>query len=310
MYNKVFLSLCFASASCFFYACDLQGDTSKNTTTSTSSEQQQLPAEPAPPAPRIAPQPFTFTMQPTKPYLTSGDSSVNDAAKDILMAVNRVDASNLKRLDSILVPNNFSGNREYYLPFPMESAVLKDIEKIILFSYSTQSFAAYAFGELVLSGPTSMGSKKNPTAVGLYFSNWKAEETISTFNDEWELKWNFNIENKEGIGFHQYELPGYPASHSCLRLLEVDAKFMYNWTEQWELKGTDDIKAKGTPVIVFGVYPFSGKKPWHKLLGDPNALNLTEADLSAVVTPFKAEIAAARDERNQYLAKQKPKATP
>ena len=84
----------------------------------------------------------------------------------------------------------------------------------------------------------------------MYFTNWKAEQTTSTFNDEWDLKWNFNIENKEGIGFHQYALPGYPASHSCLRLKEADAKYLYTFADQWELKGTDDIKAKGTPVIV------------------------------------------------------------
>jgi hypothetical protein len=31
-----------------------------------------------------------------------------------------------------------------------------------------------------------------------------------------DLRWNFNIENKLGVGWHS--LPGYPASHSCLRL--------------------------------------------------------------------------------------------
>jgi hypothetical protein len=39
-----------------------------------------------------------------------------------------------------------------------------------------------------------------------FFTNWKAEETTS--DDEWDLRWNFNIENKLGVGWHQYSLQG------------------------------------------------------------------------------------------------------
>jgi hypothetical protein len=66
-----------------------------------------------------------------------------------------------------------------------------------------------------------MGREKIKLQLVCFFTNWKAEETTSTFNDE-GLKWNFNIANKLGVGFHQYSLPGYP-SHSCLRLQERDA---------------------------------------------------------------------------------------
>jgi peptide subunit release factor RF-3 len=37
---------------------------------------------------------------------------------------------------------------------------------------------------------------------------------ISTVSSEWKLPYNFNIFNLDGIGWHQYDLPGYPASHS------------------------------------------------------------------------------------------------
>jgi len=35
--------------------------------------------------------------------------------------------------------------------------------------------------------------------------------------------------NKRGHSFHQYELPGHPASHGCIRLLERDATWIYDW---------------------------------------------------------------------------------
>jgi hypothetical protein len=208
----------------------------------------------------------------------------------IIMAVNRVDIDNLPKLDTVLLPNNLDGQVMQYLPFPQSVPYLKDIRKIIFFSYPTQTFAAYENGWLVYTGPTNMGREKDPTPTGLYYANWKAEETTSTVNDEWELKWNFNIANKEGVGWHQYSLPGYPASHSCLRMLEEDAKYMYDWAEQWELKGTDNVLAKGTPVFVFGSYPFGSAKPWWQLLNNPNALDISTSDLEAIVSPHLTEI--------------------
>ncbi|WDF60947.1 L,D-transpeptidase [Flavobacterium sp. KACC 22758] len=209
---------------------------------------------------------------------------------DIVYAVNRTDKANLKKLDSIVIPSDFSGDLVYYLSFPLHVTALEDVSKIIIFSYPTQTFAAYENGELVRTGPTNMGRKKDPTPTGLFFTNWKAEKTTSTFNDEWELKWNFNIENKLGVGFHQYELPGYPASHSCLRLLEKDAKYLYKFADEWILKDKENVKVKGTPVVVFGSYDFDGPKPWLQLASDPKALSISENEIENEVKPFIQKI--------------------
>lgn len=209
---------------------------------------------------------------------------------DIVSAINRADKTNLKKLDSIVIPADFSGDLVYYMPFPLHVSVLEEVSKIIIFSYATQTFAAYESGELVRTGPTNMGRKKDPTPTGLFFTNWKAEKTTSTFNDEWELKWNFNIENKLGVGFHEYDLPGYPASHSCLRLLEKDAKYLYKFADEWVLKDKENVKVKGTPVVVFGSYDFDGTKPWLQLASDPKALNISENDVENEVKPFIQKI--------------------
>ncbi|MBS1689821.1 MAG: L,D-transpeptidase, partial [Bacteroidetes bacterium] len=135
-----------------------------------------------------------------------------DNALPILLAVNRTDSAHITELKSLIIPEKLNGNVNQYSPFPASAACLKDVRKIILFSYPAQYFGAYEYGQLVYTGQTNMGREKDTTPTGLFYTNWKAEETHSTFNDEWDLKWNFNIENKEGIGFHQYSLPGYPAS--------------------------------------------------------------------------------------------------
>ncbi len=280
------IAVCVFAIALFFVQCQ-------------ESTNTKVPAAPKKHQPRKIqrnkPADFTYSFVKAKEWLKTADSG----QVRIACAVNRTDKQNLSSMDSILVPNNLDGDVEFYMPYPLDVPSLKDIRKIIFFSYPAQSFGAYEDGQLIYAGPTNMGRKKDPTPTGLYFTNWKAEQTTSTFNDEWDLKWNFNIENKEGIGFHQYALPGYPASHSCLRLQEKDAKYLYEWADQWELKGTDSVVAKGTPVVVFGAYDFDGPKPWLQLAANPHALDISVDFLQQLVAPHTQEIMEAQEKRAQ-----------
>ncbi|WP_366184549.1 L,D-transpeptidase [Flavobacterium ovatum] len=240
-----------------------------------------------------------YKMMNSKAWLTINEK--NESALQIVMDVNRTDKKNLAKMDSIIIPSKLEGKREDFLPFPLQVEALKRVDKILFFSYPTQTFAAYKNGTLVYTGPTNMGREKDPTPTGLFFTNWKAEETTSTFNDEWELKWNFNIENKLGVGFHQYELPGYPASHSCLRLQEKDARYLYDWANQWVLVDDENIKSKGTPVVVFGEYPFRGKKPWLQLLTNPASFEISEDEISQLVQP-KIETIIKEQNKSKLVA--------
>lgn len=237
---------------------------------------------------RHQPKQISYVLESTKEWILK--NKADSISLQITCAINRTDAENLKKMDSIIVPKDLSGDLEFYLPFPVKVAALKDVNKVIFFSYPSQTFAAYENGQLVRTGPTNMGREKDQTPTGLFFTNWKAEETTSTFNDEWDLKWNFNIANKLGVGFHQYALPGYPASHSCLRLQERDARYLYDWADQWVLADAETVKVKGTPVVVFGKYDFKAPKPWLKLLTEPTILNISEQDMQQILQPHLSTI--------------------
>lgn len=203
-----------------------------------------------------------------------------------ILALNRLDSKSKWNADTLVVPAKIDTTLMAYSPFPMQLDVLSGVKKFVIFSYPIQAFGVYSNGSLVKWGPTSMGKKAAQTTRGLTFANWKKELAISTVSSEWKLPYNFNIHNLGGIGWHEYTLPGYPASHSCLRLLRKDAKWLYSYADTWILNpGGATTKARGTAVMVFGDYKWGGRKPWRKLLDDPNANNISVEELTKLLEP-------------------------
>ncbi|MEJ5261585.1 MAG: L,D-transpeptidase [Ignavibacterium sp.] len=220
----------------------------------------------------------------------------------IILALNRVDERFIRKPDSIVVPDTILNDKLLYSPFPKHLAILESVKKILLVDQRVQAFAAYEFGNLVYWGPTSTGKKSTPTPNGLFHTNWKSKKTISTDNPEWILKWYFNLENFRGVSLHQYELPGYPASHACVRLLEEDAYWIYYWAEQWILtKDGEFIIAYGTPVIIFGEYDFKGIKPWLLLPTEPEKALVNEQELTEVINKHILTILSRQEERERIL---------
>lgn len=217
-----------------------------------------------------------------------------------IAALNRIDTDHIKGRDTLVVPNEFKATFMDYTPFPKTLSNITEIPKLIIFSYPIQAYGVYEKGNLVKWGPTNMGKKTAQTPRGLFFANWKGRKVKSTVDDEWILNWNFNIHNTDGVGWHQYALPGYPASHSCLRLLDADAQWLYNWAEQWVLENKSKVKVKGTPVIVFGDYKFGVKGVWHQLVANPNITDISKSTLEEIVEPYLAEIMNQQAIREAY----------
>lgn len=195
----------------------------------------------------------------------------------IYAALNRLDAVHFRPSKEYIVPDVYHADLLKYSPFPIQVNSLHNIDKCIFISYALQAFAAYEYGQLIRWGPASLGKKSTPTPTGLFHCNWKSKKTISTIDPEWIMEWYINLENKLGVSMHQYDLPGYPASHACVRLLKQDAVFLYRWTNSWELTDDWTIKQYGTPVIIFGDYVYEEYQPWFK---DGVMHNLNEQELT------------------------------
>jgi hypothetical protein len=228
-------------------------------------------------------QPIVYRIEPQPKSVAELSKRFTPQQVEILEMLNRRDREHLVRVDppvpGLIVPDRWDGDLLLYSPFPVSWPAVQEQAKALVVDQPMQAFAAYEYGKLVRWGPTSTGRKETPTPDGLFNLTWRARSRRSTDNQDWLLEWYFNFVNARGVSFHLFDLPGYPASHACARLLLRDAQWIYGWGEQWTLDDARrNVVTAGTPVLVMGPYPFGAAPAWltvdarvtlPETLGDP-----------------------------------------
>ena len=216
-----------------------------------------------------------------KEQLDSLKNSFSEEERELVYALNRIDAHRIKVGTELIIPDSLVTDLNLYSPFPKKLGLLDSIEKTVLISGRIQAFALYENGNLLEWGPVSTGKQSTGTPAGLYYGNYKAKRKVSTIDKSWIMPYYFNFMNFEGIGTHEYTLPGYPASHGCVRMYREDAKFIYDWADMWELE-SDVIVQNGTPFMIIGEYDFKGVKPWLKLAEDNKFNELDPEEMNTI----------------------------
>jgi hypothetical protein len=188
---------------------------------------------------------------------------LTDSQRALLEKLNRADVDHLERLQQVVLPVSWTDDELSYSVLPLQYASSAPWPKFVVVYLPGQLFGAYEFGGLVRWGPISSGRRNSPTHPGLFALNWRSRGHASTVDPDWFLPWYFNFGNREGLALHAYSLPGYPASHGCIRLLERDAKWLFEWGDPWLLAFTQTRVLKpGTPVLIVGYYDFDDAPPW------------------------------------------------
>lgn len=196
-----------------------------------------------------------------------GDMALGKQRAKLVEFLNRADLQFMKIGDTLVVPQKFDLDFRAYSPFPRYYPGGKDFEKLFVIDKSIQAFAAYINGELSRWGVVNTGGEESRTPNGRFNFNWKTEYRVSTHSppgDPWEMYWVFNFHDARGIHVHQYAMPtGGPLSHGCVRLIDADAKWIYEWADQWTLTRSgrgfpargQRIRKQGTTVLVIGEDP-------------------------------------------------------
>jgi len=199
----------------------------------------------------------------------------NDDQLALLEKLNRSDRAHLARLQQLTVPVVWSTDELDYSPLPQRYEPGIEWPTYVVVYLPGQVFGAYEYGALVRWGPVSSGNRGNQTPSGVFAFNWRSPGRASTVDPDWFMRWYFNFGNRDGLAFHAYALPGSPASHGCIRLLERDAQWLYEWGEPWTLDSTGTrVLRAGTPVFVIGRYDFDAAPPWRSLFWLSRAVEL------------------------------------
>ncbi len=226
---------------------------------------------------------YHFDTLKGKTALADFIAKYDTTSVEIILAINRISKSVIRKDKVLIMPDTLLPQLLAYSPYPDSLPGFDTLPKLVLISRRIQAFAIYENGRLTRWGPVSSGKKSTPTPAGLFHTNFKAKVKISSENSSWIMPWYFNFYARRGIAMHQYFLPGYPASHACVRMQEKDAKWIFDWADLWKVSAkTGAVTKVGTPVIIFGDYDFSKTKPWLNLPNDNNSTSLTAGEFEEI----------------------------
>jgi lipoprotein-anchoring transpeptidase ErfK/SrfK len=99
----------------------------------------------------------------------------------------------------------------------------------ILVSIPAQRAWVFRGGELVTTTPVSTGKRGHPTPTGTFPITQKKVEHYSNRYDNAPMPYMQRLTDY-GIALHGGRVPGYPASHGCIRLPHAMARRLYNMT--------------------------------------------------------------------------------
>jgi hypothetical protein len=151
---------------------------------------------------------------------------------------------------------------------------------VVLVSLPQQTMHVYRNGILIGRSSISSGSKGNSTPPGVFNILEKKETHYSKKYDNAPMP-NMQRLTWTGIAMHSGQLPGYPASHGCIRLPYDFSALLF------------DATSKGGTVVIG-----DGKTPQPHLASNPG-LMLAPKDLTpAMVRPLAANEYDWRPERS------------
>jgi hypothetical protein len=204
-----------------------------------------------------------------------GDAERGRKRAKLVELINRVLLEDLEMGDTLVVPatDGYELDFRAYSPFPRYYPGASDFDKLFIIHKSIQAWAAYEYGSLARWGIVNTGAKESPTPTGRYNFNWKTEYRVSSLSppgEEWEMYWVFNFHDIRGIHIHQYPMPtGGPTSHGCVRLVEDDARWIYDWADSWKTGVGNGVNSMGrmpdqpgTTVLVIGEDPVDTPHPF------------------------------------------------
>jgi hypothetical protein len=220
----------------------------------------------------------TYHLESAKPL-----SRFNSDQIALLEKLNRADGSHLAGLPHLIVPERWDLEELEYSPMPQSVPRLSTERKALVIDIPGQVFGGYESGELVRWGPVNTGDNHHQTPPGRYYLNWNSRLRTSSENSDWLMPWYFNFSTERGFGAHQYSMPGRPMSHGCVRMLDVDARWLFKWGKGWtRSEDGQTILEHGTPLLIVGKYDFGSPRPWLQPVWWSQGITLSAPEMASL----------------------------
>ena len=110
------------------------------------------------------------------------------------------------------------------LPIPIEQALKKGV--LIVISKPSQQMYVFKDGDLWSSSPVSTGKKGKETPSGVFPILQKRRHHRSNLYSNAPMPYMQRM-TWDGIAIHEGKLPGYPASHGCIRIPRAFASALF-----------------------------------------------------------------------------------
>jgi hypothetical protein len=207
---------------------------------------------------------------------------------DVMKLLNRKEWNLVKSSKTVIYPDTFLTDLRAYSFFPSYYPEAENIPKIIFVSTKYQAVAFYENGILKKFAAVNSGKERTQTYPGRYQLNFRQRTRLSSIDSNWEMNYYFNFNAEAGMAFHQFYMPGYPASHSCMRMFEEDAKWLYSWGKAAKYDSTRrPIPNTGTTVIILDHYEFGKSyRPWMDLASNKDPKLILPKNPLAVDEPL------------------------
>lgn len=229
----------------------------------------------------------------------------------VLTLLNRKDIQYVRIGDTLVLPDTIMEDLRAYSVFPQYWPGGDTVRKAIFISNTWQAYACYQYGELVRFAACNSGEERKPTLPGRYAVNWRDRKRVSSLDSTWILPFTVNFHLYAGSAFHQFDMPGRPVSHSCVRQFMADAEWLYKWVRTARVDTVNHrfIPWTGTPVVILDVFDFRRRRggPWLELTSNsPVGITLPD-DVHAVeealipISQIPKEARGALPNRKRYV---------
>ena len=238
------------------------------------------------------------------------DSTVAAAYRKALRTLNRKELRFWRVGQTVIVPDSVINDMRAYSIFPDEYVGAKHLPQIIVIDNEYQAYACYEYGKLVRFAACNTGKERTPTFPGRYSLVWRQLLRLSSLDSNWKMPFTVNFHQYAGSAMHEFEMPGRPVSHSCVRQFSDDAEWIYRWGKLADYDSNRRaIPFSGTPLIVLNIFDFTRPTggPWLELKSNKsyyvklpeNPMEVEEALIPWVQIPVSSR--GALPNRHRYI---------